>query len=784
MRALRFSAFLLFLVSLTGAFAQDATTQRQQVEQHRATLERIEQVLQRPYVDQAGLVELRAELDPVVDALRELIVRIEPAKTALEQRMTQLGDAPEEGQQEAPEIARERRELRARIEATDVDLRQSRLLQVRADQLSERLIERRRELFSRELFERSSSILDPMLWRRVGEAMPRLGTSLGFFIQDWFAVLGRQGHALGFVVLALTVALALVLYWPLRKWLIALPYGKRFALGSVETPTAAQRSMVAAWTALVNGLLPAGAALLVAEVLTLLGLVPARFERVTDGVVLAVAVYSGLNSVAYALLAPDRPAWRFLSVSDDVAHRAMRTVRSTGLVAAVFLIIQQLLSAVFAPFSVTVLTHGIRSLVFAGVLGLGLASVARIESREKAEREEDPYAGPPPAGRAIWRWLRAALWLATIAIAGSAIAGYAALGTFLSWQVVWVVLVIGALIVALRFVDDAMSEATRSGGKAGRRIADTFGLEPRSIEQLGIISSGLFQLILFVAAGFLVIAPWGVESRDAVSWVRALFFGMQVGGIRISILAVLLAVSIFALGLIATRAVQRWLDERLLPSTRMDVGLRNSIRTGIGYVGFVIAAMVGFTYLGIDVSNLAIVAGALSVGIGFGLQSIVSNFVSGLILLAERPIKAGDWIVASGAEGHVKRINVRATEIETFDRAVLIVPNSTLITGTVKNLMHDDILGRATIRVGVPYGVDADRVRDILLDIARNHQFVTCESEPKVFLSEFSDLGMVFELGCTVIDVNKSGGVKSDLRFEIARRFAAEQIPMRMAPAS
>jgi small-conductance mechanosensitive channel len=257
------------------------------------------------------------------------------------------------------------------------------------------------------------------------------------------------------------------------------------------------------------------------------------------------------------------------------------------------------------------------------------------------------------------------------------------------------------------------------------------------------------------------------------------FFGVQVGGITISLAAILVAAGIFVVGLLATRGAQRWLDDRFLPSTRMDVGLRNSVRTIFGYLGFVVAAMIGFAFLGVDLSSLAIVAGALSVGIGFGLQSIVQNFVSGLILLAERPIKAGDWIVVGDSEGYVKRINVRATEIETFDKAILIVPNASLVSGTVKNWMHNDLFGRTKVKLGVPHGTDPERVRAILVAIARAHPLVTSDPEPRASLVDLNESALHFELAFTVVNVDKSAGVRSDVRFEIVKRLAAEGIAIK-----
>lgn len=176
----------------------------------------------------------------------------------------------------------------------------------------------------------------------------------------------------------------------------------------------------------------------------------------------------------------------------------------------------------------------------------------------------------------------------------------------------------------------------------------------------------------------------------------------------------------------------------------MDIGLKSSVSTAFGYLGMLAAAAIAASFAGFDLANLAIVAGALSLGIGFGLQSIANNFVSGLILLAERPVKVGDWIRVSGEEGYVRRISVRATEIQTFERSTVIVPNSDLISGTVKNMMLSDRSGRLSIKIGVGYDSDPDQVRTILQEVARSHQQVLGFPEPRVYLTDFGDNSIDF----------------------------------------
>jgi potassium efflux system protein len=245
---------------------------------------------------------------------------------------------------------------------------------------------------------------------------------------------------------------------------------------------------------------------------------------------------------------------------------------------------------------------------------------------------------------------------------------------------------------------------------------------------------------------------------------------------------VLGAVLLFAIVLALTRLVQRWLERDVLPHTAIEPSLRLSIATVFGYVGFFIALVLALAELGIDLQKIALVAGALSVGIGFGLQAVVSNFVSGLILLAERPIRVGDQIAVKDEEGFVRRISVRSTEIETFDRASVIIPNTDLITGVVKNWTHANTLGRILVKVGVAYDSDPEQVRDILAACAADHPQVLKVPPPVVLLAAFGDNALQFEVYCIVVDLASRGSIKSDIQFTILKRFRAAGIVIPPTP--
>ncbi len=358
-------------------------------------------------------------------------------------------------------------------------------------------------------------------------------------------------------------------------------------------------------------------------------------------------------------------------------------------------------------------------------------------------------------------------WSAVAAVIASVLLGYVAFATFLVDQLVWIGLILAMLLVAMAFGDEFTTGALGGETRIATMLQANTGLRRRSLQQIALLANGIGRIVLIIAAIMLALAPWGVDSADLLSSVRAAFFGFRVGEVTISLATVALALLIFAIGFAVTRVVQGWLDTTFLPATDLDAGLRNSIRTAFGYLGFFVAAALAFSYLGLSLDRIAIVAGALSVGIGFGLQSIVNNFVSGLILLWERPIRVGDLVVVGDGEGHVRRISVRSTEIETFDRSTLIVPNSNLISGVVKNRVRTDRTGRVTISVNVLRNQDPVRAAELLARCADAHPDVLKDPPPRVVFKKIGDTWLEFELVAYVSDVNLQQSVQSDLNFAL-----------------
>jgi len=281
---------------------------------------------------------------------------------------------------------------------------------------------------------------------------------------------------------------------------------------------------------------------------------------------------------------------------------------------------------------------------------------------------------------------------------------------------------------------------------------------------------------LAVTAGLVgVAAVWGLPLQRVWGVLGPVLFGFDVGGYRISLLALIAAVAVLVAAFYVGRWIRRRMLERMLPRMTSDAGLRNSIASLAYYVVLVIGVLLAVSVAGFDLTNLAIIAGALSVGIGFGLQNIVNNFVSGLILLFERPIRVGDVIDYQGQWAEVQEIRVRSTVIRTYDRSELIVPNSELVSTTVTNWTHSNKMARIVLEVGVAYGSDTERVRELLLQAAAEHPQVYTDPAPSVLFRNFGDSALEFQLRFfTHLDYYLAA--PSDLRFRIDRMFRDEDI--------
>lgn len=352
---------------------------------------------------------------------------------------------------------------------------------------------------------------------------------------------------------------------------------------------------------------------------------------------------------------------------------------------------------------------------------------------------------------------------------GVSLFGYPELATFIFNRFIASVLFVGAFVIVRRFISDLIRRSIVFWIK-------TFKMRKRLLSKADLLMT-LFVtplLLLFLVYSLLVL--WGIPGAFMVQAAKKLMFGFKVGGINISLISIITGLAVFVISLMLMRMMKKRLANNLLNRINMDEGIRHSLISGFSFTGIIISAILAIVAMGIDLSNLAVIAGALSVGIGFGLQDVIKNLVSGIILLFERPFKVGDWVLIGGEEGKIKQINIRSTEVETFNKASVIIPNATLISSSLTNLTHGNNWQRQSVLVGVSYDSDADQVTRLLLECARSCKKVMRVPAPYVLFKNFGESSLDFELRFYVSDIWSGWQASSDIRYEILRRFRDENI--------
>ncbi|MEP9367551.1 DUF3772 domain-containing protein [Xanthobacter sp. VNH20] len=767
-------AVLFGSLALPGlaAAASDPAVQaaREKVDATRSSLDSIEGALSVEGLRADDLDELRNRLDPVRRELAQrtdaLVPRLANAKT----RAQELGEPPAAGAPpEDPSVTADRESMQGLIAELDAVIKQNRALLVRADQLSDRLSSRRRSLFTGQLFDRSMSILDPSLWTGAASGLGSEGRSLRFLANDWLAfALQRQGGP----VLAAITAGALLIFGLVFA-------GGRFLRRRFACPPPAEGASYsrlrsareAVKMAVFNALTTPLAVIAAFSFLAGFDITPPRAADVIHGLLVAVFIQSIGLAVSRAVLAPDQSWRRLPPLSNAAASLGYRYFTWMVWTLSIAAFLNSIHRALFAPVALTVATSAVMALLIGLFTSRMLVVLAR-EGDDEAGGETQTSSVP---------WVRFLMWLVLAGLAGALVAGYVGFAAFVSARIVVATTVIAALYVLNALIEAFFGSLTPEAIHA-RQLSRTLGLRQERLDLLGTLIAALLKLMLLAIGLLVVIGSWGTFTADVMDTIERTSFGVRIGTTTITLGNVVYAVVLLMAGIFIARTIQRWISTKFLPRTGLEPSLQSSIATIVGYIGTIVALMVAMGEIGLNLENIALVAGALSVGIGFGLQSIVSNFVSGLILLAERPIRVGDTINVKGEEGYVRRISVRSTEIETFERATVIVPNSDLISGMVKNFTHSNTTGRVIVAVNVTYDGDLEEVRDILVACACDHPQVLQSPPPRVFLTKFSDAGLGFELRCVVANVDYGLTVKSDLHFAILSRFRKAGVGLACQP--
>ena len=765
-RGLAITLFAALLLGGGVAAAQtSAPPQRvapEKIETWERTLQRANLALRNPGIT---LQVLETWQIRVRDVLREARAAHEPAKARVARQkalIEALGPEPGKGQTEPKETADRRAELKKTLAAAEQRARILGLIVTRGEALRTRIADRRADVLTARLLASGPPLWSLDTWRAAAEDAGRVAGRLANAASEWVksARVADWLASTGPLELALYLLLAaFILIW-LRRWLDRVAG----SLSRVEDPEQHQRLIGTLIILFNHGIAPAAVILSAYGVMAGEELLGGLFGETLQGLAFGLALFFFLRGGARAALAPRYAAWRVVGVTDHCARR----VYALAQIIAGLLAVDQVLSPVLNGVFVSREFVAVIGLFINGGLGVALFLIGSKRLWKPAARGADEGLTPEHRLASVLR--RLARFSGAVTLLAIVLA-YNNLADFLAQNSALTAFILGGGWVLRHVLAALLDHVTISGAAPARLLRRRIGLTEDGAPVMRIWILLAVDLIL-IAIGILLLAiVWGTDALAAVETVRELWHGLKIGGVTISLRDLLIAILVFIALVIVVRSLQRQFEQRIGTQTEMDIGVRRALRAGIGYAGVIIAAAIGISLAGFDLSNLAIIAGALSVGIGFGLQAIVNNFVSGIILFVERPVKEGDWVVVDKYEGYIKRIGVRATEITTLQNAAVIMPNSKLITEPVQNWVHKDQTGRVDIDVGVAYGSDTELVHQVLVDCAKAHEAVLETPTPVALFMNFGDSSLDFQLRIYVRNIRDVYRISSDLRFAIDKAF-------------
>jgi small-conductance mechanosensitive channel len=716
--------------------------------------------------DAARKAELRDRGMAVGTAANAAVALLVPQLEAMDARIAELGEATDA---EAPDVKAQRDRLDAERGDLDSAIKRGRLLAADAKDLIDRMILEINEAFSRDTFKLVASPLSPALWSVVGASLPDDSARFRDFFGDALNRIPQANLPLRLLALAGALAIAAVLILPVRRRLRQA--GRNFAVSQVPA-SRARRSGLALWFVLVGTLTSALGFLAVYATANWAGFLTRGVRPLAEMLTVTATVGAFVLALGAGLLLVGKQSWRLLPIGEDAARRLRSYPGLCAVLTFCGVAIVETGRAVGVSQPAAILLNYVVAFTYCGLIVAVLVSLGRLRRNhpEGASRE-------PSAQTTLVTLATLAAWICVVVSVVAAFQGYVNFALFLSRQTIWTAIVAAAAYLLLVVADDLCTTLLSGESRLGRSLHAGLGLRKSQVGQIGVVLSAVLRIAILVLAAILLSGPLG-PGASSLFYQFGNSAEINIGGFTIVPGSILKAVVVLAVGIALMRGVRHWLDERYLPATDLDPGARNSVSTIVSYAGIILAGFWALTALGIGVERIALVVSALSVGIGFGLQAITQNFVSGLILLAERPVKIGDTVRIGTDEGDVRRISVRSTEIQIADRSTLIVPNSELITKTIRNMTLANPLGRIQIVFAAPLDVDVANVRRALLDIYAAHEAVLADPAPSVFIDGIEDGKIVFKSFAFVAGPRAVYTTRSAIFFAMLERFRSDGIAL------
>ncbi len=706
----------------------------------------------------ANLTEDKAQILLLIDTLRADKQTAENNLAEMQKRFDALG-ASEEGK-ETRDVAKKRKAIEKELIAAKSKMAEIAFLYTKAEQTQSKL----NAMLSNQVFNRLTTRTNsPLDIQVIKQSFPQMKQAFIRFADmpgKWYASLSPvQKENIAVVPFLSIVSVLLILMIFIRRFVLKR-FGRR---EDTEIPSQGQKLTATLAYSFTNGLLPA---LVLGFTMLWIKNPETSFQgSLADifEVLLTVATFAVFSiTFSQMIFAPNRPKWKLINVSPLAARFINRSIIVLTLVFSLHIVVLAIMRKV---------NGGQEAMVFlSGLFVIAEAIIILMLLRKKVWKAACDSDENSPADVRVVHAVRVLLKILTILGLGAALTGYIGFADYVLPR-----LIVSAFVFAFFFIlQDITSLLVGVLSSPNGEEKKASGIDEKTAVRL----STFFRIFLYpflVIMTVLVLLPvWGVPLNDIFRFLRDSFSEITIGGVTISVKNILFSLFVFVFLLMLFSALRKLFETKILSKTSLDVSVQQSLSSGAVYVGFLVAILAAVVTMGVDFTNIAILAGALSVGIGFGLQNVVNNFVSGIIILIERPIKIGDWIVVGTNEGIVKKIRIRATELETWKKATVIIPNADIISSVLTNVTLRNLQGRTEIALTLPRDSDIDYIREILLSCCSDVKNVQKNPQPYVIFTGISDTGLQVQLRCFVANVNMRESTTSAVIENVIKSFQRE----------
>lgn len=697
-----------------------------------------------PSLRAAELNDLAARVSAVQKDTQDAIRRVESYQATTESYLKILGAKP--AANEDPSVTAQRQSLQRDAQAMQATLMRARLYNLQARQLSDAISARLARVQQATLSQRTDSPLSPDFWRKLVTERTENRSSLhGGALTDWPWLIG--GTALSLLCIGLVSPFSLRLLNRTGARLSNAGTGVKDALAGSVTAIALN--------GIVCGLLG-----------WLVWLIWSAAAMDGDGGPIAAAIGESLPLCGFVIGA-GLPVFGRQGVLAEKLPEGRDALRGTDWLLACDVLALNVVRALTTQASFGAGILSLLQIAFSLAIGMEATLTFRRLRRENTL----PAIAPPALGVSV---LLSGVTIVAILL------GYISFAFMLNGWLLSLGTGIAVVVLLGLCWRETLDRLLDPAGFLGARLRG-FGIPQRRLTQASVLLSGAGNVLLLMLLLSIPQADGSFSIANIGGHLHALFVGKTINGVTFSLDTLILCVLLLLGASYAIRLVRRWISDRLLPTTALDTGTRASVLTIFTYCSWILVGLTVLSVAGVSVRNLTWVVSALSVGIGFGLQSIVQNFVSGIILMAERPVRIGDVVTIGGDSGEIRRISIRTTDISLGDGSTLIVPNSQFITASVKNSTFSGASSALTMKFRVPTTTDIDKARAMLIEVAAKRPDVLSNPGPSVLITELSNFSVTMSLAVQVLSVRNVAAVQDSILFDVFRRFSAENVTITTA---